>query len=73
MIVSDTDGHIHFFDRDLSVKSFKAFERHCYVICQLKRSGLFLALGEDDPGINPYLKVYDLDKLDKAGNPSLLR
>ena len=73
LVLGDSGGQVHFLDRHLEVRTFKAFQRKLYRIHQLKRSGIFLAIGEDDPGINPYLKVYNLDKPDKNGNPSLVR
>ena len=39
----------------------------------LKTSGFLLAVGEDEAGHHPYLKVFDLDTIDKSGAPTLVR
>ena len=39
----------------------------------MKQSGLLIAIGDDEPGAIPNLKIFDLDKPDNDGNPSLIR
>lgn len=51
----------------------RVFQRKVYLIHQMRQSGLVVVVGEDDPGINPYLKIYNLDRPDKSGCPVLVR
>ncbi len=74
LILGDSSGHLHFVNRHLKVHSMRAFQRKVYLIHQMKQSGIVTVVGEDEPaGVCPYLKVYNLDKPDKSGYPSLLR
>lgn len=40
---------------------------------QLRNSLLLVSIGEDEPGINPVLKVWDLSKLDNNKAPTCVR
>ncbi|KAK3753540.1 hypothetical protein QZH41_018510 [Actinostola sp. cb2023] len=69
MIFGDINGSIHFLDRDLQLSSFKAFEINVSHLYQLKQHNILVSIGEDEVGINPLVRVWNLDKMDKLGNP----
>ncbi|XP_031570001.1 vacuolar protein sorting-associated protein 11 homolog [Actinia tenebrosa] len=69
MIFGDNSGSIHFLDRDLQLSSFKAFEIKASHLYQLKQHNILVSVGEDEVGINPIVRVWNLDKTDKLGNP----
>ncbi|KAK2560039.1 Vacuolar protein sorting-associated protein 11-like protein [Acropora cervicornis] len=53
LVIGDSSGFVHFLSRDLTITSFKAYEIH-----------------EDEvDGIDPIIRVWTLDKMDKYGNP----
>ncbi len=58
-------------------RTFRAYQRRVRLLHQVRGTGLLVALGEDDPGVNPYLKVFDLDQNGGSGggggDPALLR
>lgn len=43
------------------------------VVYQLKQSNIFITIGDDEESINPTLKIWNFDKLDKDGNPMCLK
>ena len=73
LILGDSQGQLHFMNRHLKIHSMRVFQRKVYLIHQMRQSGLVVVIGEDDVGVNPYMKVYNLDKPDKSGCPTLVR
>ncbi len=76
VILGLSDGRIVFVNRHLRPSEVTAFQRSVDLVFQLKQSGLLLLVGRDaagEGGNNATLKVLDLDKPDKHGNPSLIR
>ncbi|EDO40102.1 predicted protein, partial [Nematostella vectensis] len=69
MVFGDTNGSIHFVDSELNLTSFKAFEIRVSHLYQLKQHNILVSIGEDEAGINPLVRVWNLDKPDKLGNP----
>ena len=71
--MGDSDGCVHLLSRQLKCERLPAFARGpVTALLQLRQSALLLALGEEDKGSH-FLKVFDLDRRDKQGAPTLLR
>ncbi|XP_061416593.1 LOW QUALITY PROTEIN: vacuolar protein sorting-associated protein 11 homolog [Lethenteron reissneri] len=73
MLFGDFEGNIHFLNRNLQLSSFKAYELRVSHLYQLKQHNLFVSVGEDEQGINPMVKVWNMDKRDKTGIPLCCR
>ncbi|XP_046856298.1 vacuolar protein sorting-associated protein 11 homolog [Xenia sp. Carnegie-2017] len=73
LIAGDIEGNIYFLDRNLNITSIKAFEIRVSHLCQLRQYNILVSIGEDEVGINPLIKVWNLDKTDKLGNPLCMR
>ncbi|XP_071483682.1 vacuolar protein sorting-associated protein 11 homolog [Diadema antillarum] len=73
MTLGDSEGNLLFLDRNLELDGFKAFELRVTHIFQLKQHNIIFTIGQDEPGINPVIKVWNLDKRDKSNNPSCTR
>lgn len=73
LIFGDTSGFVNVVDRDFKVYSFQAFRFSVTHAEQLKQANILVAIGDDDDAISPTLKVWNLDKADKSGNPLCLR
>ncbi|KAK2167121.1 hypothetical protein LSH36_32g21058 [Paralvinella palmiformis] len=78
LIFGDHDGNLHFIDRDLQMSSFKAYILRVTHLYQLKQHNILITVGndytpknprDDDEGINPLIKVWNLDKIDRSGQP----
>jgi len=69
LVFGDYQGFIHEVDHNFQVSSFKAFKLHVCHIYQLKNHNLLAAVGIDEKGLNPVIKVWNLDKKDKFGVP----
>ncbi|XP_019628396.1 PREDICTED: vacuolar protein sorting-associated protein 11 homolog [Branchiostoma belcheri] len=67
------EGNIHFLNRNLELSTFKAYELRITHLCQVKQQGILVTVGDDEPGTNPIIKVWNLEKRDKAGNPTCSR
>lgn len=57
----------------MTLSSFKAYEIRVLYLYQLRQHSILVSIGEDEVGINPLIKVWNLDKTDKMGNPLCLR
>uniref|UniRef100_A0A8C4Q9L1 Vacuolar protein sorting-associated protein 11 homolog n=1 Tax=Eptatretus burgeri TaxID=7764 RepID=A0A8C4Q9L1_EPTBU len=73
LVFGDLDGNVHTLNRNLQLQSFKAYELRVTHLYQLKQHNLIVSVGEDEPGVNPVVKVWNLDKRDKSGNPLCCR
>ncbi|PSN48268.1 hypothetical protein C0J52_03049, partial [Blattella germanica] len=69
----NTEGNIHLVSRLFQVTTFRAYELNVTLLEQLRNIALLVSIGEDEPGINPVIKVWNLDKLDKHGLPVCIR
>ncbi|XP_076437584.1 vacuolar protein sorting-associated protein 11 homolog [Babylonia areolata] len=72
LIIADFEGNVFFINRQLSLTTFKAYEIRVSHIHQMKQHNLLVTIGEDEQGVNPIIKVWNLDKMDK-GIPSCTR
>ncbi|XP_022806826.1 vacuolar protein sorting-associated protein 11 homolog [Stylophora pistillata] len=70
LVIGDSAGFIHFLGRDLTITSFQAYEMRVSHFYQLKQQNILFTVGEDEvEGIDPIIRVWNLDKIDKYGNP----
>lgn len=72
-VFCDSEGNIHLLNRSFKGTSFKSFAISTTLAEFVKYSPLLVTVGEDEGGVNPILKVWNTEKLDKNGNPSCLR
>ncbi|XP_070533237.1 vacuolar protein sorting-associated protein 11 homolog [Ptychodera flava] len=70
IVVGDIEGTIFFLNRHLVLQAFSAYEIRVTHLFQLKQHNILVSIGEDEQGINPLIKVWNLDKVDKMGNPT---
>ncbi|KAA0704039.1 Vacuolar protein sorting-associated protein 11 -like protein [Triplophysa tibetana] len=66
------DGQIWFLTRSLQLSSFQAYKLRVTHLYQLKQHNILVSVGEDEQGINPLVKVWNLDKRD-SGSPQCTR
>ncbi|XP_052690623.1 vacuolar protein sorting-associated protein 11 homolog [Crassostrea angulata] len=67
LIVGDHEGYVYLINKQLSLNMFKAYEIRVSHLYQLKQHNLLVSIGEDEQGINPLIKVWNLDKMEKGG------
>ncbi|KAL1122315.1 hypothetical protein AAG570_003720 [Ranatra chinensis] len=72
-VLGDSDGYVHLVNRTFEIRSFSAYERGISLLHQSKDSPILVSIGEDEIGVNPVIKVWNLDKNDKHGDPVCLR
>uniref|UniRef100_A0A8C3FEB7 Vacuolar protein sorting-associated protein 11 homolog n=1 Tax=Chrysemys picta bellii TaxID=8478 RepID=A0A8C3FEB7_CHRPI len=65
-------GQIWFLPRSLQFSSFQAYKLRVTHLYQLKQHSILASVGEDEEGINPLVKVWNLEKRD-GGNPLCTR
>ncbi|XP_071804394.1 vacuolar protein sorting-associated protein 11 homolog [Asterias amurensis] len=71
--LGDSEGNLFFLDRNLEISGFRAYELRVTHLYQLKQHNILVSIGQDEPGINPIIKVWNLDKQDKMRNPTCSR
>ena len=64
-----TDENIHKINHAFNVTSFQAFKCTLTHLFQLQSYNILAACGIDEEGINPVIKVYNLDNTNKQGVP----
>ena len=60
-------------DRDFSAKAFQAHKRTVQLIQQLKQRSILLTLGADDDAFSHTIKLWDMDKEERSGDPVCLK
>lgn len=73
LMIGDSEGIIHLVSRLFQINSFRAYELTLTHAQQIGQSSLLVTIGDDEPGINPLIKVWNLDKIDKQGLPLCVR
>ncbi|KRZ80105.1 Vacuolar protein sorting-associated protein 11 -like protein, partial [Trichinella papuae] len=73
VFIGEVDGGVHMYDKDFNDTYFKAYKVSLSLLYCPRSSDSLVSIGEDDNGVNPYLKVWLLDKLDKQGKPFAVR
>eukprot|EP01094_Clydonella_sp_ATCC50884_P020731 TRINITY_DN4366_c0_g1_i5.p1 TRINITY_DN4366_c0_g1~~TRINITY_DN4366_c0_g1_i5.p1 ORF type:complete len:934 (-),score=319.64 TRINITY_DN4366_c0_g1_i5:233-3034(-) len=69
IIVGDIEGFINIVDRDFKARAFQAYDRTVKHVQQLKGHNILVTVGSDDHPIESTLRIWNLDKQDKTGNP----
>ncbi|XP_064651834.1 vacuolar protein sorting-associated protein 11 homolog [Lineus longissimus] len=73
IIVADCEGLIYLVNRQLEIIAFTAYAIRVSHLTQLKQHNILVTIGEDEVGVNPQIKVWNLDKVDKTGTPTCTR
>ncbi|PVD32476.1 hypothetical protein C0Q70_07915 [Pomacea canaliculata] len=66
LVVGDFEGNIYFINRQLTLSSFRAYDIRVTHMHQMKQHNILVTIGEDEQGVNPLIKVWNLDKIDKG-------
>nr|XP_043898783.1 vacuolar protein sorting-associated protein 11 homolog [Solea senegalensis] len=72
IVLGDMDGKIWLMTRSLQLTFFQAYKLRVTHLYQLKQHSILVTVGQDEQGINPLVKVWNLDKRD-SGNPPCTR
>ncbi|XP_044312298.1 vacuolar protein sorting-associated protein 11 homolog isoform X2 [Varanus komodoensis] len=72
LVFGDIVGQIWFLPHSLELSSFQAYKLRVTHLYQLKQHSILASVGEDEEGINPLVKVWNLEKRD-GGNPLCTR
>ncbi|NP_001120879.1 vacuolar protein sorting-associated protein 11 homolog [Xenopus tropicalis] len=72
LLFGDMTGNIWFLPRSLQLTSFQAYKLRVTHLHQLKQHNILVSVGEDEEGINPLVKVWNLEKRD-GGSPLCTR
>ncbi|GAB6019030.1 Vacuolar protein sorting-associated protein 11 [Chamberlinius hualienensis] len=74
IICGDLEGNIHLISRDLDVMTFKAFAITLSHLHPMRQSPFLVSIGIDEPGVNPLIKIWNLDKIvERTGWPTCVR
>ncbi|KAI5755652.1 hypothetical protein M8J77_018648 [Diaphorina citri] len=73
LVIGDSQGKIHLMSRNYVVVTFKAYQIDVTHLIQSRNSSKLISVGNDEEGINPLLKVWDLSKQDREGKPTCIR
>lgn len=73
LVFGDTFGNVHLVNRTFEVVTFRAYETSLTLAQQVQHSTFLFTIGEDEPGCNPTIKVWNLAKKDKQGFPTCVR
>ncbi|XP_068617562.1 vacuolar protein sorting-associated protein 11 homolog [Battus philenor] len=71
IVVCDVSGLAHIISRTWEILSFKAYELTITLAQQLPHDPYLVTIGEDEPGLNPLIKVWDWSRNDR--HPSCSR
>lgn len=73
-IFGDSEGNLTFLNKSFKVeKTFKAYNVIITHAEFIKHSSFLVTVGEDESGVNPLLKVWNVDVSDKGGAPRCVR
>ncbi|GFO24686.1 vacuolar protein sorting-associated protein 11-like protein [Plakobranchus ocellatus] len=72
LVIGDFEGNLYFINRQMELTAFRAYEIRVTHLIQLKQHNLLISIGEDEQGINPLIKVWNLDKMEH-GSPTCTR
>ncbi|XP_029051219.2 vacuolar protein sorting-associated protein 11 homolog isoform X3 [Osmia bicornis bicornis] len=73
LVFGDNTGNVHLVNRTYDVTTFRAYEITLTLAQQVQHSTYLFTIGEDEPGCNPTIKVWNVAKPDKQGNPTCVR
>ncbi|XP_061659657.1 vacuolar protein sorting-associated protein 11 homolog isoform X1 [Syngnathoides biaculeatus] len=72
IVLGDISGNIWLLTRLMQLTTFQAYKLRVTHIYQLKQHSILVTVGQDEHGINPLVKVWNLDKRD-SGSPLCTR
>ncbi|XP_005091075.1 vacuolar protein sorting-associated protein 11 homolog isoform X1 [Aplysia californica] len=72
LVVADFEGNLYFINRQMELTSFRAYEIRVTHLLQMKQHSIIITIGEDEQGINPLIKVWNLEKMER-GIPACTR
>ncbi|XP_036279042.1 vacuolar protein sorting-associated protein 11 homolog isoform X2 [Pipistrellus kuhlii] len=72
LVFGDMEGQVWFLSRSLQLTGFQAYKLRVTHLYQLKQHNILASVGEDEQGINPLVKIWNLEKRD-GGNPLCTR
>ncbi|KAF5277458.1 hypothetical protein FQA39_LY18488 [Lamprigera yunnana] len=72
IVLGDSLGQIHLISRTWEITTFRAYELRVTLAQHLRNSNLLITIGEDEPGINPIIKVWNTNR-DKHEIPHCCR
>ncbi|CAK1586787.1 unnamed protein product [Parnassius mnemosyne] len=72
IVVCDVTGLAHVISRSWEILSFKAYELTITLAQQLPHDPFLVTIGEDEPGMNPLIKVWDWSRNDRHPSCSYL-
>ncbi|XP_070156564.1 vacuolar protein sorting-associated protein 11 homolog isoform X1 [Polyergus mexicanus] len=73
LVFGDNTGSVHLINRTYEITTFRAYEITLMLAQQVQHSTFLFTIGEDEAGCNPTIKVWNLAKSDKQGNPTCVR
>ncbi|XP_008204135.1 vacuolar protein sorting-associated protein 11 homolog isoform X1 [Nasonia vitripennis] len=73
LVFGDNIGNVHLVNRQYEILTFRAYETSLTAAQQVQNSTFLFTIGEDEPGCNPTIKVWNLAKKDKQGYPTCVR
>ncbi|XP_051174547.1 vacuolar protein sorting-associated protein 11 homolog [Leptopilina boulardi] len=73
LVFGDNFGNVHLVNRSFEILTFRAYETTLSLAQQVQHSTFLFTIGEDEPGCNPTIKVWNLAKKDKQGFPTCVR
>uniref|UniRef100_A0A8D8W8X9 Vacuolar protein sorting-associated protein 11 homolog n=1 Tax=Cacopsylla melanoneura TaxID=428564 RepID=A0A8D8W8X9_9HEMI len=73
LVLGDSQGSIHLISRNFTVHTFKAYQIDVTHLFQSRHSSKLISIGNDEVGINPLIKVWDLNKPDRHDDPTCIR
>ncbi|GFQ99030.1 vacuolar protein sorting-associated protein 11 homolog [Trichonephila clavata] len=73
ILLGDVEGNVYFLNKQFQLHSFKAYELNVSHIEQLRLNPILISVGADEPGINPLIKVWNVEKCDQSGKPLCVR
>lgn len=73
LLLGDNNGYVYLLNKQLRVNSFRANQKHTSHVKQVPKSRIFITCGSDQDGINPLIKLWDPEKLDRLSQPTCVR
>lgn len=73
LVLGDVEGRVLVLGRQLQLTSFQAYQLSIDLIQQMHHNPLLVTVGADENGINPLIKVWNQEKIDKHGRPICTR
>ncbi|XKL60972.1 hypothetical protein PGB90_008029 [Kerria lacca] len=73
IVICDSEGVIHLINRNFQVTTFQGYLHSISLVEQLKSLPFLVTIGEDEIGSDPLVKIWDVEKRDRQGNPVCLK